>query len=390
MYRGDVARDGHPSTAKLDARAAARLAVTWHVRLPGAVDGTPAVAHGLVVAGSEGGEVDAFDAASGRTVWSRGGLGPIAASPTVSGDRVFVAGLTGYVYAMDLLHGSEVWRWQGPSDAAIWASPVVYGDEVLVGVASPYGDQPLVPGRIYGLDAATGREHWTFCVQLSCEPGGGVWSTIAIDNKGIGYVGIGNPVDGVLAFDPRTGARRWLSSLYTDQGRDLDVGASPVIFNIGEKSDEVIAQATVQGLFAVLEARDGSLRWQRPLVDGSAVHGLLASPAYDGTKLYVASASSPTGVFALKPADGAELWRHETDLPVYSAPAVGIGVVVFGTGAGLGDAGAGSLLALSSTDGRVLFSLDTHSAVRSGPAIAGDLVVAGDAAGDLFALRPKP
>jgi hypothetical protein len=27
--------------------------------------------------------------------------------------------------------------------------------------------------------------------------------------------------------------------------------------------------------------------------------------------------------------------------------------------------------------------------VRSGPAIAGELVVAGDAAGDLFAFRPK-
>ena len=386
-YRGDLGRDGHPFTATLDSAAAARLAVTWRVRLAGAVDGTPSVARGMVVAGSAGGEVKAFNAANGQMVWSRGGLGAIAGSPTISGDRVFVASLTGRVYALDLLRGSDVWQWQGPTAAAIWASPVVYGDEVMVGVASSYGDKPLVPGRIFALDATTGHQRWTLCVQVNCQPGGGVWSTMATDENGFAYVGIGNPVDGVFAFDPLTGERRWLSSLYADQGRDLDVGASPIVFRIGR--DEVVAQATVQGLFAVLEAFDGTLVWQRPVVEGSAVHGLLASPAYDGTSLYVPSASPPTGLFALKPADGGELWRHETALPVYSAPAVGNGVVVFGTGEVLGDARAGSVFALSTADGHVLFSFDAHSAVRSGPAIAGQLVVFGDAAGDLFALRPK-
>jgi polyvinyl alcohol dehydrogenase (cytochrome) len=386
-YRGDLGRDGHPFTATLDAAAAARLAVAWRIRLAGAVDGTPAVARGMVIAGSAGGELKAINAANGQTVWSRRALGAIAASPTISGDRVFVASLTGRIYSVDLLRGVNVWQWQGPVHAAIWASPVVYGDEVLVGVASAYGDQPLVPGRIFALDAATGHQRWTLCVQVNCQPGGGVWSTMATDENGFAYVGIGNPVDGVLAFDALTGERRWLSSLYADQGRDLDVGASPIVFRIGR--DEVLAQATVQGLFAVLEAFDGTLLWQRAVVEGSAVHGLLASPAYDGTSLYVPSASPPTGLSALKPGDGSELWRYPTALPVYSAPAVGSGVVVFGTGEVLGDARAGSLVALSTADGRVLFSLDTHSAVRSGPAIAGQLVVFGDAAGDLFALRPK-
>jgi polyvinyl alcohol dehydrogenase (cytochrome) len=387
MYRGDLERNGHPFTATLDADAAAHLAVSWRVHLGGAVDGTPAVARGLVIAGSAAGELRAYSAATGEIVWARRGLGPITGSPTVSGDRVFVASLTGHAYAMDLLSGSEVWSWKGPADAAMWASPVAYGDEVMLGVASPYGDQPLVPGRIYGLDAASGHQRWSFCVQINCQPGGGVWSTMATDENGFAYVGIGNPVDGVLAFDPLTGERRWLSTLYADNGRDLDVGASPIVFRIGR--DEVVAQATVEGLFAVLEAFDGTILWQRPLVAGSAVHGLIASPAYDGTSLYAASASPPTGLYALKPGDGSEVWRHETDLPVYSAPAVGSGVVVFGTGAVLGDVRAGLLVALSTIDGRVLFSFDAHSAVRSGPAIAGRLVVFGDAAGDVFALRPK-
>lgn len=387
MYRGDLARDGHPSTATLDARAATRLAVAWRAHFDGAVDGTPAVARGLVIAGSAGGEVRAVNATNGETVWARHGLGAVSGSPTISGNRIFVASLTGHLYVMDVMRGNQIWNWKGPSGGAIWASPVVYGDEVIVGVASPYGDQPLVPGRMYGLDAATGHQRWSLCVEVNCQPGGGIWSTPSTDERGNAFVGVGNPIDGVLAFDPLTGERKWLRSLYDDAGRDLDVGASPVVFNLGRK--EVVAQASVQGLFAVLDAVDGSVVWRRELVDGSAVHGLLATPAYDGTNLYVASASPPTGIVALNPADGSVVWRHDTDQSVYSAPAVGNGVVVFGTGAVLGDVKAGSLVALSTTDGHVLFTYDTHSAVRSGPAIAGRLVVAGDAAGDLFAFRPK-
>ena len=388
MYRGDLGRDGHPFTARLDAESASRLAVAWRVHLNGAVDGTPAVASGLAIVGSAGGEVKALSATSGETVWSRQGVGAISASPTVSGDRVLVATLTGHVRAMDLMRGDEVWDWKAPPDAAIWASPVAFGDEVIVGAASPYGDQPLVPGRLFGLDAATGHQRWSICVEINCQPGGGIWSTPSMDADGNAFVGVGNPVDGVLAFDPDTGQRKWLATLYSDAGRDLDLGASPVAFDL--HGEHVVAQASVQGLFAVLDAGDGTLVWQRSVVEGSAVHGLLATPGYDGTNLYVASASPPTGLFALKSVDGREVWRHETDLPVYSAPAVGSGVVMFGTGAVLGDVKAGSVVALSSDDGHVLFMLDTHSAVRSGPAIAGRLVVFGDAAGDVFAMRPKP
>ena len=80
-------------------------------------------------------------------------------------------------------------------------------------------------------------------------------------------------------------------------------------------------------------------------------------------------------------------WRHATGRPVYSAPAAGNGVVVFGTGAVFGDLTSGSLIALATTDGRELWKYDTHSAVRSGPAIAGGLVLAGDYSGDVLAFR---
>jgi len=386
MYRGDLARDGHPPTAKLTDRTAPRLAIAWRAHLDGPVDGTPAVAAGMVIAGSAGGTLAAFDARTGATVWARHGLGAIAGSPTVAADRVYVGTLTGHVYARRLSSGDQLWDWKGPPNANVWASPVAYADLVIAGVASPYGDNPLVPGRLFGLDAATGRERWMMCVRPDCAAGGGVWSTPAIDASGRAFVGVGNPEDGLLAFDPSTGKRTWLASLYPDADRDLDIGASPVIFDL--RGREVIAQAAVEGLLAVLDPATGDVVWSREIVKGSAVHGLIASPAFDGRLLYLGSASPPTGLFALDPSDGAVAWRRESDQPVYSAPAVGNGVVIFGSGAVFGDLHSGSILALSTADGHALWSYDAHSAVRSGPALAGDLVVAGDYAGELIAFRP--
>ncbi len=387
MYRGDLARDGHPSTAKLDAASASHLGLSWRVHLDGAVDGTPAVVRGMVVAGSAGGELAAFNATTSERVWMKRGLGAITGSPTVVGDRVLVGTLTGRAYAFNLSRGDSIWNWSGPPDAAVWASPLAYEDLVIVALASPYGDKPLVPGRLVGLDAATGFERWSTCVVVDCQAGDGIWSTPAVDEKGSAYVGVGNPDDGLLAFAPSNGVKKWLTSLYADAGRDLDIGATPVIFSLGGRA--IVAAASVEGTLALIDATDGAVVWSRALVKGSPVHGLIASPAYDGKHIYVGSASPPTGLFALKPSDGMVMWRRDTDQPVYSAPAVGNGVVVFGTGAVFGDLRKGSLLALATADGRVLWSYDAHSSVRGGPAIAGNLVVVGDNSGDLMAFRPK-
>ena len=387
MYRGDLVRDGHPAAATLDVAGAARLELSWRAHLDGAIDGTPAVAHGMVIAGTTGGTLTAVDAATGQTIWAKHGLGAIAGSPSITGNLVLATTLTGHAYAFDLADGDLAWDWQAPAPASLWSSPVAYLDEVIVGVASPYGDTPFVAGRIIALDLATGRQRWSFCIRDGCEPGGGVWSTLAIDDRGTAFVGVGNPLDGVIAFDASTGDRKWLSSLYADQNRDLDVGAAPVIFSL--HGVEAVAQATVEGMFTVLDAATGAVIWSRELVAGSAVHGLIASPAYDGTNIYAGSASPPTALFALQPEDGSTAWRHDVDDPIYSAPAAGKGVVVFGTGAVFGDLDTGSVVALSTRDGHRLWSYDTHSSVRSGPALAGDVVVVGDYAGDLMAFRPK-
>ena len=359
--------------------------LAWRAHLQGAVDGTPAIAGGMVIAGSAGGELGAFDERTGRRIWVRSGLGAIADSPAVDAGRVFAGTLTGHLLAFAAADGRPLWDWTGPPDAALWSSPVVHRDLVIIGVASPFGDQPLVAGELVAIDARTGRVRWSLCLRAGCARGDGVWSTAAIDANGVAFAGVGNPGDGVIAFDPLTGARKWQVGLYADSGRDLDVGARPVIVSAG--GGELVEVGSDEGTFVALNAADGRVVWSRKLVDGAAVHGLIASPVYDGANVYAASASPPYGLFVLKASSGEVAWRHSTDLPVYSAPAIARGVVVFGTGAVFGDVNAGLLIALSTIDGKELWRYDVRSAVRSGPAIAGDTVFAGDHAGDVIALR---
>jgi len=385
MYRGDLTRDGHPAEATLTASAARHLKAAWQVEMSGAINGTPAVAGGMVVAGSAGGVVAAYRLGSGATLWQLNRLGAIPSSPTIAAGHVIVGTLTGHIIAIGL-DGALLWDSVAPGiKPAIWSSPTVYGQLVLAGVGSQYGDSPLETGRIIALDLATGGRIWSLCV-LECQPGDGIWSTPAIDSAGRGYVGIGNPDDGVLAFEVATGKPLWFTSFHPDADRDLDVGATPIVFQSSGR--EAIAVGSNAGVFKVLDAASGAVVWSRDLVSGSAVHGLLASPAYDGTNFYVASAGVPDGVFALAATDGKTRWSYESGLPVYSAPAVGQGVVMFGIGDVFGNPNTGGVVALSAADGSVLWLTDFHSAVFSGPAISGNAVLVGNSRGDLIAYRP--
>ena len=71
-FRGDLQRDGHPSTATLDASGSARLKLAWRANMGAAVDGSPAVSNGLVVVASQGGRIAAYGSASGSSLGSPG------------------------------------------------------------------------------------------------------------------------------------------------------------------------------------------------------------------------------------------------------------------------------------------------------------------------------
>ena len=384
QFRGDLFRNGHPSSATLTRDQLKHFKTRWTNTLPGAVDGTPVVSGGLVFVGSYGGRFAAFHLDDGSQAWSVDDAGAISSSAAVSGHTVVVATLTGHVRAYSTDDGHKLWDWAAPGNKpALWSSPAIYRRTVVIGIASQYGDTPLEAGRVVALDLATGKEHWDFCVRPRCGAGSGVWSSTAIDDGGHGYVGAGNPDDSVMAFDIGSGEHLWTTTIYPAGRADFDVGGTPVVIQVG--TSELIADGSTAGVFALLNAGTGKAIWSRQIVQGGAVHGLIASPAFDGNKtIYVASASVPTDLFALDVLTGATLWHRGLGKPIYSAPALGKGVVVFGIGDQPTGKGGG-VYGLDASDGTLLWGVDDQYAVLGAPAIAGSIVIVGDTGGSVTA-----
>jgi len=388
MFRGDPPRDGHPLGATLTPAAAARLRLAWSVDLGSPVVGGPVVAAGMALAGTEDGTLVALSTEQGNEVWKDTGLGPLTGQPLIAGDNLYVGSSDGHLYAFDLDSGDRVWDWRAPGDRpALWGGPALDRGLLLVGVGSQAGGFPIETGRLVALDPASGDRVWATCLLAGCAPGDGISSSVALDPAGYGYVGVGSPDDAVAGFDAGIGRVTWKTSLYPDEGRGLGVTATPLLFS--SRGHERVAVGGAAGDFAVLDAVTGAVVWTRRLVAGSVDHGLAGSPGFDGRALYVPSAGSPAGMLAVGPDDGSVLWRTTSERPVYSSPAVGLGVLVYGEGAAAGQLPEGAVVAISSVDGHELWRLETGAAVVAAPAVVGEAVYAADRRGHVMAFRPS-
>jgi outer membrane protein assembly factor BamB len=105
------------------------------------INGSPAVARGLVLAGSSDAQfVHALDAATGEEIWRRDSAGIVWTSPLVAGDAVIFAEGAGRVRTLDLATGED--RWSVWLDGRLFASPVVADGVLYVGTEN---------GGMYGL-----------------------------------------------------------------------------------------------------------------------------------------------------------------------------------------------------------------------------------------------
>jgi PQQ-like domain len=161
--------------------------------------------------------------------------------PVVANNRLFIGSLTGRMYALDAGYdaqgGSPRTLWQHDLGSPIRAGAAVDGDIVVVGVHH---------GMIYGLDAATGLQRWSFATA------GAILSAPLI-SAGVAYIG---SADG------------WYYALRTSDGSLIwktDVGV-PVLSSAALSSDGgklYFVAENVQGY--ALATSNGAIVWQAQL-----------------------------------------------------------------------------------------------------------------------------
>ena len=326
---------------------------------------------------------------------------------------VYVGGGDGYLYAMSSLNGKVRWKARVLEKGAItnagynWASPMVSGHRVYMGVSSQC-DHPLIRGGIKAFDIRTGKlvgVHWTVPKRAV---GGSVWTTPALSEKTrevFASVGNSDPKGpdsdagdsfALVGLDADTLERKARWVIPGLRGTDLDFGSSPTLFTarVNGRPVGMVGACSKNGNYYAL--RQGALSagpvWTSSISLKWPRGDCLGAAAWDSSRhrLLVVGAQTELGgetvqgsVRALDPATGRVLWATALPGPVWGSPSVNarglVAVPIFAGGT------AASVVLLDDRTGRQLVRLETAGApVFAQPVFAGKSLLVATVSGSLI------
>lgn len=284
-------KDAEPPAELVDFDAKVAIERVWSANVGGSDDPlrlalAPALDGERLYAAGEGGDVYAFDASSGRTLWRTDTKLALSAGPGAGEGLVAVGTSDGLLIALDAATGAK--RWEARLTGEVLAKPAISATAVVV---------RTVDGHVRALSPADGRELWAddeVVPRLSLR--GTAPPVIAGDTVVCGFDN-----GRVAAYGLATGDVLWETAVTPPRGRtelerlvDID-GAVRV-------SGRDVFVAGFQGRIAMLALDSGQIWWARDL---SSHRGL----AVEGETVYVAAADSV--VQALRRRDGTPVWSND-------------------------------------------------------------------------------
>lgn len=386
----------------------------------------------------------ALDAHTGRTLWTWKrplpsgfrsiGFGHVNRGPAILDDRLFVTTLDGFLVALDVASGAQLWATEVADyhlGYSLTAAPLAIEGKVLTGVS---GGEAGIRGFIDAYDAVTGKRVWRFWTVPrehdsarqtwagnSAETGGGpTWVTGSYDPQlKLVYWGVGNPSPdwngdarsgdnlytcSVVALGSETGELKWHFQFTPHDTHDWDASHVYVLFDaeINGRNRRLIANANRNGFYYVLDRETGSFITGQPYAKQTWAEGLDAKgrpipapksePSYQGTLVWPS-------------ANGATVWMSPSYSPLSRliyVPVRNKGAVYYkrdmtyqpGTfypGGGENELPAeeagGEIRAMDATSGNAKWTFPLLSPPWAGVlSTAGGLLFAGSDEGNFFAL----
>jgi outer membrane protein assembly factor BamB len=313
-----------------------------------------------VFAAGHGGEVAAFDVATGRSLWRAKTKAPLAGGTGAGAGLVVVGSQDGDVIALDEKTGAA--RWRKRVKGEVLTAPAVSAREVVV---------RTVDGRLRGLSAENGREIWVtdqtiprLTLRGTAPPViSGDTVVAGFDNGKVVAVGL---ADGQTLWEQLVAPSRGRTELERLVDIDSAVKVSGAdVFVVG-----------FQGRVAMLSMENGQAWWSR---DASSYRGL----DIDADNVYYSTADG--NVVAVRRKTGTPLWTQDALAHRgLSAPAVHAGAEAVGDFQGYVhwlDPATGALVARAKAGGK---------RISMPPVVAGDLLLVIDDDGHLDAFRAAP
>ena len=300
-YRGAGRQGVWTETGILEEFPPDGLSFTWRVPIQDGYAG-PAVAGGRVFvldarpAGSAGmrmiERILCLDEENGAVLWSHewesnyAGLQPLyaigpRATPTVDGDRVYVQGAMGRLFALDVATGAVLWAKDYVADLGTevpaWgmAGAPLVEDDLLICLAGAEPD-----GKVIAFDKHTGAEVWR-ALSSASEPGYN--APLVFDVGGVRQLIVWHP-RAITSLDPQTGERYWEIPFEVRMGVTI---ASPA-----RSGPYLLVSSFFNGsrmLRLNLDRPDASLVWrseESTEVDTDKLHSMIGTPVIDGDTVY--------------------------------------------------------------------------------------------------------
>ena len=274
-------------------------------------EATPLMHAGVLYVSTAWSMVKAYDARTGKLLWSYDPKVPretlvriccdaVNRGVALYGDKVYVAALDGRLIALDQKTGKQVWAKTVVPDQvnyAITGAPRIAKGKVLIGSA---GSEYRARGYIAAFDAQTGDEAWRFhtvpgdpakgfenpAMEKAAKTwtgkwwefggGGTVWDSITYDPvTNLVYFGTGNAepwnpkvadrtgdslyTSSIVAVNADTGEYAWHYQETPEDRWDYDSNSQIMVADLmlGGKSTHVVMHAPKNGVFYVLDAKTG-------------------------------------------------------------------------------------------------------------------------------------
>ncbi len=308
-----------------------RLRLAWYADFDTnrGQEATPLVVDGVIYLSTAWSKVEAFDAATGRRLWTydpkvpgefagRGCCDVVNRGVAAWQGRIYVGTYDGWLVALDAKTGAVVWKTltldHGMPVTSTGAPRIINGKVIIGNAGGEFG----VRGYISAFDAHTGKRLWRFHtvpgnpakgfetpqMKLAASTwsgqwwkyggGGTVWDGMVYDpTLNLLYFGTGNGspwnrkyrgsgggdnlfVASIIAVNPDTGRYVWHYQQTPGEEWDYDA-TSPLIvatLNIAGKPRRVVMQASKNGIFYVLDARTGKMVSAKNFVPTSWTKGI--------------------------------------------------------------------------------------------------------------------
>jgi outer membrane protein assembly factor BamB len=297
---------------------------------------TPVIYKKSIIVGNALDGVVSYDLDTKNEKWRLAIPRGVEASGAGIRDTLFVGGLDGKMYSVNLPDGHINWTFDTKTEVV--SEPLL--DEGIIYFMG--GSQSL-----YAVDGITGKQLWIYSRQ---DTSGNM--TIRGGSKpallnGMLYVGFS---DGALvALNAQTGTEQWEITLNRNT-KFKDIDSSPVI------SDDVLLINSYDDKLYCISKNKGEIIWSAP-------YGGASTPLVLNDKIY--TTSSKGELVSLNKKDGKLIWKKDTKRGVFTDPVSYKDLLVSGES-------QGDLVFFDRENGNVLGSFEPGRGVFSKPAIHDD------------------